>query len=129
MPDVTVDSHRKHFELKVPDADVLIHTGDFCKWNTRQVQSQSQRRTLTIISSKKDVVEFNKWLGTLPHKHKLVVGGNHDVSCLAVRLLVTFCTEQRPLESEEASHAAKQLTNAVYLQDSGERCLIPVLLD
>ncbi len=23
--------------------------------------------------------DFNEWLGTLPHPHKLVIAGNHDV--------------------------------------------------
>ena len=24
--------------------------------------------------------EFNTWLGTLPHKHKIIIAGNHELS-------------------------------------------------
>ena len=27
-----------------------------------------------------EVKQFNKWLGTLPHKHKIVIAGNHELS-------------------------------------------------
>ena len=27
-----------------------------------------------------EVKEFNTWLGTLPHKHKIVIAGNHELS-------------------------------------------------
>ena len=26
-----------------------------------------------------EIKSFNEWLGTLPHKHKVVVAGNHDL--------------------------------------------------
>jgi len=38
-----------------------IHAGDF-----------------THFGKKKDVIAVNEWLGTLPHKHKIVVNGNHE---------------------------------------------------
>lgn len=44
---------------------------------------------------------FNYWLGLLPHTYKIVVAGNHD-----------WIFESDP-------NAAKALTNAIYLQDSG----------
>ena len=28
----------------------------------------------------KDIISLNDWLGTLPHKHKIVIAGNHEVS-------------------------------------------------
>ena len=27
-----------------------------------------------------EVKQFNAWLGTLPHKHKIVIAGNHELS-------------------------------------------------
>src|SRR6202008_462510 len=40
----------------------LIHAGDFTNF------SRSQR----------EIVDFNTWLGELPHRHKVVVSGNHE---------------------------------------------------
>ena len=79
------DTHTLHTGLNVPDGDVLIHAGD-----------------LTNHGSLDDVRNFNKFLGTLPHPHKIVIAGNHD-----------FCF-QRWREDAEAL-----LTNAIYLEDSG----------
>ncbi|PAV71278.1 hypothetical protein WR25_03069 [Diploscapter pachys] len=46
----------------IPDGDVLIHAGDFT--NSGDVSS---------------VIKFNQELGTLPHKHKIVIAGNHEL--------------------------------------------------
>jgi len=81
------DTHMIHKELVVPDGDVLIHCGDFTKYK----------------SSKSDIVPFNEWLGTLPHKVKIVIGGNHD-----------NCLPEKNIEK-----CQKLLSNATYLQDSG----------
>lgn len=60
------DTHGEHWNLgkygnSIPEGDVLVHTGDF----------QSYGRL-------KELVDFNQWLGTLPHKYKIVIAGNHD---------------------------------------------------
>ena len=55
------DTHNKHADLVVPPGDVLIHAGD-----------------VTWGGTLAEVEAFNAWLGTLPHKHKIVVAGNHD---------------------------------------------------
>lgn len=47
-----------------------------------------------------EVAEFNAFLGSLPHRHKIVVAGNHDL-----------CFEQQP------AAARAILTNAIYLED------------
>jgi Icc-related predicted phosphoesterase len=78
------DTHGHHRAVKIPNGDVLVHAGD-----------------LTMDGDLDDVVDFNNFLGALPHRHKIVVAGNHD-----------FCFE-RHRESAEAA-----LTNAVYLEDS-----------
>lgn len=56
------DTHELHRELDMPDGDILIHAGDF-----------------TIFSkSAAAILDFNEWLGELPHRHKIVIPGNHE---------------------------------------------------
>lgn len=75
------DTHGKHAQLCLPDGDILVVAGD-----------------ITNIGKMPELIEFNRWLGTLPHKHKIVVPGNHDFFC------------------EKDPNIAKQLfTNAIYL--------------
>ncbi|XP_011703889.1 PREDICTED: UPF0046 protein C25E10.12 isoform X4 [Wasmannia auropunctata] len=54
-------------KFDVPAGDVFIHAGDFTKCGSLQ-----------------EVVEFNNWIGklyrNLPHKHKIVIAGNHELS-------------------------------------------------
>ena len=52
------DTHGRHRDCKIPDGDVLVHAGDFTRYGKRS-----------------DAEDFNKWLGELPHKHKIVVNG------------------------------------------------------
>jgi len=47
----------------IPDGDVLIHCGDF-----------------TQSSLQAEYEKFFKFLDSLPHKHKIVIAGNHDVA-------------------------------------------------
>ena len=56
------DTHALHRQVNIPDADILIFAGD-----------------MTHCKTSRDVFEFNSFLGSLPHKHKIVVGGNHDL--------------------------------------------------
>lgn len=79
------DTHGRHHLTTVPDGDVLVHSGD-----------------CTRHGSLEDVDELNRWLGTLPHAHKIVIAGNHD-----------FCFQEQPAE------ARARLTNATYLHDEG----------
>lgn len=58
------DTHGFHKSLKVPDGDILIHAGDF-----------------SMRAKTSHVVEFATWIKSLPHKHKIVVPGNHDMAC------------------------------------------------
>jgi len=61
------DTHEKHWLLDTPKGDVLIHCGDIL----------FQDRGLGTDG----LVDFNKFLGTLPHPHKIVIAGNHDSVC------------------------------------------------
>ena len=56
------DTHGLHRQLEVPSGDLLIHAGDFTFFS----------RPPSIVS------DFNAWLGSLPHRHKVVVPGNHE---------------------------------------------------
>lgn len=56
------DTHELHRELEVPNGDLLIHAGDFTMF------SQSAAA----------ILDFNEWLGELPHAHKIVIPGNHE---------------------------------------------------
>lgn len=67
MKIVTIsDTHGWHREIQIPDGDVLIHAGDFSR-----------------MGSVKEVKDFNNFLGVLPHRHKLIIAGNHDRCCKA----------------------------------------------
>ncbi|MBP8001614.1 MAG: metallophosphatase domain-containing protein [Chloroflexi bacterium] len=77
------DTHGLHHLIDIPPGDVLIHSGD-----------------LSATGTLSEVAEFNAFLGSLPHRHKIVVAGNHDL-----------CFEQQP------AAARAILTNAIYLED------------
>ncbi|MDH5298221.1 MAG: metallophosphatase domain-containing protein [Desulfobulbaceae bacterium] len=55
------DTHALHGQINIPDADILIFAGD-----------------MTHCRTARDVSNFNSFLASLPHRHKVVVGGNHD---------------------------------------------------
>ena len=57
------DTHGMHTEMEcdIPDGDVLIHAGDFCGRGLME-----------------EVHGFAAWMGSQPHRYKLVTAGNHD---------------------------------------------------
>jgi len=57
------DTHNKFNSslLKLPQGDILIHSGDFSNQGTEE-----------------EVICFNEWMKSLPFKHKILVLGNHD---------------------------------------------------
>jgi Icc-related predicted phosphoesterase len=55
------DTHAMHGQLDVPAGDIFIFAGDMAHCRTAR-----------------DVEDFNRFLGKLPHAHRIVVGGNHD---------------------------------------------------
>lgn len=77
------DTHDLHNQLQVPDGDMLIHAGD-----------------ITSVGGDKAILDFNQWLGQLPHKYKIVIAGNHD-----------YCFESEPVKYKSF------LTNAIYLNN------------
>lgn len=65
------DTHNRHNSMTaaIPDGDVLVHTGDF-----------SNAGTLSEVQS------FADWFIKQPHKHKVLIAGNHDLSLEAPEL-------------------------------------------
>lgn len=80
------DTHSLHRRIpEIPKGDVLVHAGD-CLGS----------------GSIENVIELNAWLGTLPHRQKIIIAGNHDWAF-----------------QEEPQRARAALTNATYLEDQG----------
>ena len=80
------DTHEQHDQLTIPDGDVLIHAGD-----------------ITWKGSLNAIKKFAEWLQALPHKHKVIIAGNHD-----------WCFEK----SNQAIIASEYLRHITYLKDS-----------
>ena len=59
------DTHQRHSEMDIPDGDILIHAGDF---------SMDWPKTVEM----KQAYHFFDWLAEQPHKHKVLIAGNHD---------------------------------------------------
>jgi len=75
------DTHGCHARLEVPDGDILIHAGDL-----------TARGTLPQLQQAAD------WLRSLPHRHKLIIAGNHD-----------FALERSPAEAVPLLHGLTYL--------------------
>jgi Icc-related predicted phosphoesterase len=56
------DTHGKHRHFAIPPGDVLIHAGDF----------------MCDHRDPHDITSFISWFGKQPHRHKILVAGNHD---------------------------------------------------
>ncbi len=56
------DTHELHREVEIPAGYILICVGDFTMFS----------KSLSAIE------DFNEWLGELPHRHKILVPGNHE---------------------------------------------------
>jgi Icc-related predicted phosphoesterase len=81
------DTHNWHRTMaRPPEGDVLIHAGD-----------------LTDQGTLEEIAAFFEWFGALPHRHKIVIAGNHD-----------FAFEKTPAEAE-----ALVPSGVTYLRDSG----------
>jgi Icc-related predicted phosphoesterase len=79
------DTHGFHRQVKVPKGDILIFAGD-----------------VTMRGNRDELRDFAEWANALPHKHKIVIAGNHD-----------FCFKKYREESEEI------IAPMIYLEDNG----------
>ncbi|MDP1666123.1 MAG: metallophosphatase domain-containing protein [Methylobacter sp.] len=80
------DLHSLNYAFPVPDGDVLIIAGDICGYGSHD-----------------ELKKFDDFLSGLPHKHKLLIAGNHDW----------------PFARVDPSEAKLLVKNAIYLMDSG----------
>lgn len=78
------DTHDLHGQLEVPDGDLLLHAGD-----------------ATMSGTPQQIEEFDAWLARQPHRHKVVIAGNHD-----------WGFQRTP------ARARSLLRHATYLEDS-----------
>jgi len=63
------DTHEKHKEIyNIPTADIFIHLGDILYNGNKYIDS-------VALSKYK---RFNKWIGKIDCKYKIIIGGNHD---------------------------------------------------
>ncbi|CAM9996698.1 unnamed protein product, partial [Ascophyllum nodosum] len=88
------DTHGKHHAIrhKIPDGDILVHCGDF--------STKLYQRDFEAV-----VEDFDRFLGSLGHRHKLVIGGNHEIA----------------FNSYTREQIQRRLSNATYLEDSSAR--------
>jgi predicted phosphodiesterase len=59
---VMSDTHLRH-NIVVPDGDLFIHCGDS-----------------TMDGRTKQLKAVGEWLASLPHRHKIIIAGNHDLT-------------------------------------------------
>lgn len=59
------DTHGCHHLLRdLPEADVVVHSGDLC-----------------MVGTEQEALDFLNWFCDLPYRHKIFICGNHD-DCL-----------------------------------------------
>ncbi|EPE09311.1 phosphoesterase [Ophiostoma piceae UAMH 11346] len=101
------DTHNA--QPQVPDGDVLLHTGD-----------------LTNGGSFAEIQAQLAWLQSLPHRHKVVIGGNHDL------LLDSTFAERHPDRipddscGDGTSLADLEWGDLIYLNDRSVTLELPV---
>ncbi|KAI6656489.1 Metallophosphoesterase domain-containing protein 1 [Oopsacas minuta] len=100
------DTHGKTDTLDIPSGDVLIHAGDFTQRGLPQ-----------------EVTKFNEFLGRLPHKYKIVIAGNHDISFETDKYShLLWSTFSHP-KKYNSSEIKQSLRNCIYLEDCGVEVL------
>ncbi|MBA2539216.1 MAG: metallophosphatase domain-containing protein [Deltaproteobacteria bacterium] len=55
------DTHLFVDDIVIPDGDVFIHAGDMCRRGDLE-----------------EIEQAAAWIASLPHRHKIVIAGNHD---------------------------------------------------
>lgn len=86
------DTHGSHRKLTVPPGDILIHAGD-----------------MTRMGHLEDAEDFNEWLATLPHTHKVLINGNHE-----------YNAEWKKRASDVFSNATFLKNSAITLRAGGD---------
>ena len=57
------DTHNMTDYINMPSGDIFFQSGDF-----------------TYNGTLEEVEHYNKWLGTLDFKYKIVIAGNHEIA-------------------------------------------------
>jgi hypothetical protein len=75
------DTHNEHESLVLPAGDVLLHAGDcLTASGTRHVERRSDGSIVRVHPEGEALfTRFATWLGAQPFRHRLLVGGNHDL--------------------------------------------------
>ncbi|XP_064489974.1 metallophosphoesterase domain-containing protein 1-like [Ornithodoros turicata] len=96
------DTHSFTNEMthKVPPGDVLLHAGDFTRRGSLQ-----------------EVICFNDFLGSLPHRHKFVIAGNHELSFDPSKVKHSAPYSIQTPQQDITRQAKQHLRNCVYLED------------
>lgn len=86
--------HATHYLPKLPAGDILVHSGDFCTigWS----------RLFKTPDYASHIDQINQFFSQVPHAHKILVGGNHDMA----------------IASRRQDEIQKLLPSVTYLQDS-----------
>lgn len=100
------DTHTKHASIKeVPDGDIIIHSGDF-----------------TLTGKKKEVQIFTDWFSALPHQHKIIIAGNHELTLDAdfyeQHWKRFHKNEYKKEDCEEVRKILTENEKIIYLQDT-----------
>ena len=108
----SAESRRPDAPVQVPPGDVLLHCGDF-----------------TQRGDPREVAKFCEWFASQPHRHKVLIAGNHDLSLDASSL--EHCAPMHGLHLDRHGGAAAanaaalelvaKIPNCAYLCDSGVR--------
>ena len=96
------DTHSRTDSLNVPAGDVLLHAGDFSN-----------------IGQEEDVFKFNAFLGSLPHRYKVVIAGNHDISFDTEEYAKTLWKNFSHKKKLNSNKLKSLISNALYLEDFG----------
>ena len=102
------DTHNRFRELSIPEGDILIHAGD-----------------VTRRGYLDELKDFNQWLSSLPHKYKVVIGGNHELSFDSVSKDENnkFQPDDQSEKNLDSDVFKNVLTNCHYLEYSSIQIL------
>ncbi|KAK4162970.1 Metallo-dependent phosphatase-like protein [Cladorrhinum sp. PSN259] len=89
---VCISDTHNHRPAFIPEGDILIHAGD-----------------LTLSGTFSELQDALDWMNILPHPHKIVIAGNHDILLDALR-------DTSPKDAEQRANL--NWGSIMYLQDS-----------
>jgi hypothetical protein len=71
------DTHNQHDLINLPWGHILVHAGDILTESRIRYVQRANGIEINPIGTQL-LQNFSHWLGTLPHPHKVIIGGNHD---------------------------------------------------